>query len=162
MDAGGGGCPEILNEPRGTDEIQSRRDQGFAVAVRLSLPKKLQRHEEHEPLMHHDDLHSTLRQSAAVKLLQSQNAPLILSFLVAKFKLKQRVTVPHTELIEHLTAYLEALQESHPGLYGGTAVAYLRLLKKICAMHLAGRRYKFDGIRLCGFKGDERPYRPHR
>lgn len=76
--------------------------------------------------MHHDELYSTLRQSAAVKLLQSQNAPLILSFLVAQFKLKQRVTIPHTELIEHLTAYLEALQESHPGLYGGTAVAYLR------------------------------------
>ncbi|MBK8988289.1 MAG: DUF3375 family protein [Chloroflexi bacterium] len=49
-----------------------------------------------------------------MKLLQSQKAPLILSFLVAQFKLKQRVTIRHTELIEHLTAYLEALQESHP------------------------------------------------
>ncbi len=47
--------------------------------------------------MYHDEFYSTLRQSAAVKLLQSQNAPLILSFLVAQFKLKQRVTIPHTE-----------------------------------------------------------------
>lgn len=77
--------------------------------------------------MYHDELQSTLRQSAAVKLLQSQNAPLIISFLVAQFKLKQRVTIPHTELSEYLTAYLEALQESHPALYGGTAVTYLRI-----------------------------------
>jgi hypothetical protein len=77
--------------------------------------------------MHHDDLLSSLRQSAAVKLLQSQNAPLILSFLVDQFKQKQRVTIPHTVMIENLTAYLEALQESHPGRYSGTAVTYLRL-----------------------------------
>ena len=77
--------------------------------------------------MHHDELYSTLRQSAAVKLLQSHNAPLILSFLVAQFKQKQRVTIPHIELVEHLIAYLEALQESHPGMYSDTAVTYLRL-----------------------------------
>lgn len=77
--------------------------------------------------MHHDDLLSSLRQSAAIKLLQSQNAPLILSFLVDQFKQKQRVTIPHTEMIENLTAYLDALQESHPEQYSGTAVTYLRL-----------------------------------
>lgn len=78
-------------------------------------------------LMHHDELLSTLRQSAAVKLLQGQNAPLVLSFLYDQFKQKQRVTVPHTVMLENLTAYLEALQESHPERYGGTAVSYLRL-----------------------------------
>ncbi|MAU01173.1 MAG: hypothetical protein CL608_28855 [Anaerolineaceae bacterium] len=77
--------------------------------------------------MHHDDLLSSLQQSAAIKLLQSQNAPLILSFLVDQFKQKQRSTIPHTEMLENLTAYLEALQESHPGRYSGTAVSYLRL-----------------------------------
>lgn len=77
--------------------------------------------------MKHDDLLSSLQQSAAIKLLQSQNAPLILSFLVDQFKQKQRSTIPHSEMIENLTAYLEALQESHPGRYSGTAVSYLRL-----------------------------------
>lgn len=76
--------------------------------------------------MHHDDLLSGLRQSAAVKLLQSPNASLILSFLVDQFKQKQQVTIPHTEMLETLTAYLEALQESHPGRYSGPAVTYLR------------------------------------
>jgi hypothetical protein len=76
--------------------------------------------------MRHDEIVLRLRQSAAVKLLQSQNAPLVLSFLIDQFKQKQQVTIPHTELAGHLTAYLEALQESHPTAYSGTAVAYLR------------------------------------
>jgi len=76
--------------------------------------------------MHHDELLSTLRQSAAVRLLQSPHAPLILSFLVDQFKQKQRVTIPHSELAEQLSAYLDALRESHPEKYGGTAVPYLR------------------------------------
>jgi hypothetical protein len=77
--------------------------------------------------MNHDELLATLRQSAAFKLLQSQNAPLVLSFLYDQFKSKQHVIIPHTELSETLTNYLEALGESHPGLYSGTAVHYLRL-----------------------------------
>ena len=76
--------------------------------------------------MHHDDVLSSLRQSAAVKLLQSQNAPLILSFLADQFKQKQRVTIPHSILAENLTAYLDALHDTYPELYGATAVAYLR------------------------------------
>ncbi|MCP4415111.1 MAG: DUF3375 domain-containing protein [Chloroflexi bacterium] len=77
--------------------------------------------------MNHDDLLSSLRQSAAVKLLQSQNAPLVLSYLYDQFKQKQRSAIPHTEMLESLTDYLEALKESHPGRYSGTAVYYLRL-----------------------------------
>lgn len=77
--------------------------------------------------MYHDDLLSSLRQSATIKLLQSQNAPLILSFLHNEFKQKQRVTIPQTELTEALTNYLDALRETHPGLYSGTDVYYLRL-----------------------------------
>lgn len=77
--------------------------------------------------MYHDDLLSSLRQSATIKLLQSQNAPLILSFLHNEFKQKQRVTIPQTELTNALTDYLDALREAHPGLYSGTDVYYLRL-----------------------------------
>lgn len=76
--------------------------------------------------MHHGELLTILRQSAAVKLLQGQNAPLVLSFLYDQFKQKQQLTISHTQLSENLTAYLEALVESHPGKYSSNAIAYLR------------------------------------
>lgn len=76
--------------------------------------------------MRHDELLSSLRQSAAVKLLQSPHAPFILSFFYDQFKHKQQITIPHSRLSEELTAYLEALTESHAGRYSGTAVNYLR------------------------------------
>ena len=77
--------------------------------------------------MYHDEVLSSLQQSAAVKLLKSQNAPLILSFFVRQFKLTQQVTISHSRLEEGLTAYLEELAESYPSMYSGTAVSYLRL-----------------------------------
>lgn len=77
--------------------------------------------------MNHDEVLSSLRQSAAIKLLQSQNAPMVLSFLYGQFKLKQQISIAHTPLSENLTAYLEALAESHPGAYPGTSVYYLQL-----------------------------------
>ncbi len=76
--------------------------------------------------MYHDELLSTLRQSATIRLLQSQNAPLTLSFLYDQFKQKQQLTIPHSTLNEQLTAYLEALAESHPDKYTTNAVSYLR------------------------------------
>lgn len=77
--------------------------------------------------MYHDDIFSSLNQSAAIKLIKSQNAPLIISFLVDQFKHHQQMSVSHTRLMDNLTAYLDALAESHPGTYSGTAVSYLRL-----------------------------------
>ena len=50
--------------------------------------------------MRHDALLSTLRQSAAVKLLQSPHAPLTLSFLYDQFKQKQHITIPHARLAQ--------------------------------------------------------------
>ncbi len=77
--------------------------------------------------MYHDELLSSLHESTAVKLLQSNNAPLTLGFLYDQFKRKQRVTIPQSELTEALTAYLELLVDTHAGLYGATAVTYLRI-----------------------------------
>lgn len=77
-------------------------------------------------MMLHDELLIHLRRSAAIKLLQSQNAPLVFSFFIDQFKNKHRLTIPHTELLNNLTVYLETLQESDPSLYPGPAVAYLR------------------------------------
>ena len=76
--------------------------------------------------MKHDEILTSLQHSAAVKLLQGQNAPLVLSFLYRQFKQKQRATIPHPQLSEKLESYLAALAESHPERYTGTADYYLR------------------------------------
>jgi hypothetical protein len=72
--------------------------------------------------MYYDEILSSLRQSATIKLLQSQDAPLILSFLYDQFKHGQRISISHNRLSENLTTYLEALAESNPGMYSGTNV----------------------------------------
>lgn len=77
-------------------------------------------------MMNYDDLATTLRHSPAIRLLQSQHAPLILSFLHQQFKDNHRLTITHGELSEKLEDYLEALAETYPGKYRDTAVHYLR------------------------------------
>ncbi|HSH05809.1 MAG TPA: DUF3375 domain-containing protein [Anaerolineae bacterium] len=77
--------------------------------------------------MRHDDLLITLNQSATIKLLQAQNAPLILSFLYDQFKRGQQITISHPLLAEALEAYLDALHESYPDSYTANATYYLRL-----------------------------------
>lgn len=76
--------------------------------------------------MNHDEILLHLRNSAAVTLLQSQNAPLILGFLYDQFKRKSNVTLPHSHLSEQLEAHLDALHESYPDRYKGSARHYLR------------------------------------
>ena len=76
--------------------------------------------------MKYEDIQTTLQQSATITLLQSPHASLILSFLHHQFKQNHQVTIPHPHLQEKLEDYLEALQESYPGRYPGTAVNYLR------------------------------------
>jgi hypothetical protein len=48
----------------------------------------------------HDEVLSSLSQSAVIKLLRSQNAPLVLSFLYGQLKLKQQISIAHTPLLE--------------------------------------------------------------
>lgn len=76
--------------------------------------------------MQYDILRSHLKQSAAVKLLQSQNGPLILGFLYDQFKQKQQIAIPHTQLVESLEAYIESINESYPDQYKQTADSYLK------------------------------------
>lgn len=76
--------------------------------------------------MDHDQLQFDLRQSASVRLLNSQNAPLVLSFLHSSFKREQRASVPYSVLLEQLDATLESLNERNPGIYPLSAAAYLK------------------------------------
>jgi hypothetical protein len=79
-----------------------------------------------EPANDHDQLALDLKLSPSVRLLKSEHAPLIISFLYAQFKREQRITVPYAELAERLEAYLEALNERQPGLYPRSAQVYLK------------------------------------
>ncbi len=76
--------------------------------------------------MLHDELQFDLKQSAAVKLLGSPHAALILSFLMQEFKEGNRLVMPHSELSEHLEDYLETLAQALPGSYSNSAQQYLR------------------------------------
>lgn len=76
--------------------------------------------------MDHDQLQFDLRQSASVRLLNSQNAPLVLSFLHSSFKREQRASVPYAVLREQLDVTLESLNERNPGIYPLGAAAYLK------------------------------------
>ncbi|MEM7346134.1 MAG: DUF3375 domain-containing protein [Chloroflexota bacterium] len=77
--------------------------------------------------MNHDRLQTEFKHSVTFKLLQSSNAPLILSFLYDQFKQKHRNTISHSELSERLEDYVTLLQTQEPTLYSSKADTYLRI-----------------------------------
>src|SRR5258708_17781338 len=62
----------------------------------------------------YDILTQTLATSAAVRILRSSNAPLILSFLYQQFKHAQHPTIPYLLLVERLEAYIDVLNDLLP------------------------------------------------
>ena len=75
--------------------------------------------------MTHEEIRLHLTEDVGLRLLQSGNAPLVLSFLHAQFKAKPRRTIPHTELAERLEAHLLTLREHEPDVYPRAAPTYL-------------------------------------
>jgi hypothetical protein len=67
--------------------------------------------------MEYEQLKHELKTSAALKLLRSQNAALILSFLYHQFKVTQRVSITQIELEAKLSNYLDFLREIYPEAY---------------------------------------------
>jgi Protein of unknown function (DUF3375) len=57
--------------------------------------------------MEYEQIQHELKTSATLKLLRSQNAALILSFLSQQFKVTQRVSIAQIELETKLGNYLE-------------------------------------------------------
>lgn len=76
--------------------------------------------------MEHDQLQLQFKQASTLKLLRSDSAPLVITFLYQQFKHRHRLVIHHQELSEKLDQYLEDLQETNPNLYKGTAQTYLR------------------------------------
>src|SRR5260221_8217861 len=62
----------------------------------------------------YDILTQTMATSSAIRIMRSPNAPLILSFLFQQFKQSQRPTMPYLQLLEHLEAYIDVLNDLLP------------------------------------------------
>ncbi|XZO03533.1 MAG: DUF3375 domain-containing protein [Microcoleus sp.] len=75
--------------------------------------------------MDRDRIEYDLKNEPSLKLLRTDNAPLIISFLYRQFKSLNRITVSQSELVEKLENYLEKLCEHQPELYRGKAQTYL-------------------------------------
>jgi hypothetical protein len=75
--------------------------------------------------MEYEQLRYDLKTSPTLKLLRSQNAALILSFLYKQFKVTQRVAVAQVELEIKLGDYLDFLREIHPDAYPRSPKEYL-------------------------------------
>jgi hypothetical protein len=77
----------------------------------------------------YDILDQTLTTSAAIRILRSPNAALVLSFLYKQFKQSYQLPViPYVQLLERLDAYIETVNEELPDRerYGGSAKEYLK------------------------------------
>jgi Protein of unknown function (DUF3375) len=75
--------------------------------------------------MEYEKIRYDLKTSVALKVLRSQNAALILSFLYRQFKVIQRVAVAQVELEEKLSDYLDFLREIHPETYPRSPKEYI-------------------------------------
>ena len=64
--------------------------------------------------MEYEEIKHELKNSATLKLLRSDNAPLILSFFYEQFKVTQRISITQLELETKLGNYLEFLQDIYP------------------------------------------------
>lgn len=73
-----------------------------------------------------DQLQFDLKHSPSVKLLRSQNAALVLSFLHEQFKQGQRPSIPFDELETQLEATLESFAEQDSPAFPLSATQYLK------------------------------------
>jgi Protein of unknown function (DUF3375) len=60
--------------------------------------------------MRYEEIDQLIEQAAPIKLLRMRSAPLLISFLYAEFKQRNRITIPSYELTSRLSDYLEQLK----------------------------------------------------
>lgn len=75
--------------------------------------------------MEYDRIQHELENSPSLKLLRSHSAPLILSFLHKQFKVRERISIPQSELETKLEDYLDFLQQTQPDTYSRSPKEYL-------------------------------------
>lgn len=74
--------------------------------------------------MHHDEIVHWQKQSS-IRLLRSENAPLIISFLYRILWIVPNRTITEVQFLEQLDIYLEVLHEEYPDKYQNSPKAYL-------------------------------------
>ena len=60
--------------------------------------------------MRYEEIDQLIEQAQPIKILRTRTAPLIISFLYAEFKTRNRITIPSYELTSRLSDYLEQLK----------------------------------------------------
>jgi hypothetical protein len=60
--------------------------------------------------MRYEDLEQLIENAQPIRLLRTRTAPLLISFLYAEFKQRNRITIPSYELTSRLSDYLEQLK----------------------------------------------------
>ena len=75
--------------------------------------------------MDYEQLAFDLQHAPAVKLLNAEHAALIISFLYQQFKAERRISLPLSELVEHLEDEIERIHVHSPGRYPRPAQAYI-------------------------------------
>jgi chorismate mutase len=62
--------------------------------------------------MRYEEIDQLIEQAQPIKILRARTAPLLISFLYAAFKTRNRITIPSYELTSHLSDYLEQLKNT--------------------------------------------------
>ncbi len=62
--------------------------------------------------MRYEELEQLIEQAQPIKILRARTAPLLISFLYAEFKARNRITIPSYELTSRLADYLERLKDN--------------------------------------------------
>lgn len=75
--------------------------------------------------MTHDEIKFHLAEDHGLRLLKSDNAPLVLGFLHELYKKQPRVAIRHGELLERLENYLLELRSREADVYPAAAQMYL-------------------------------------
>jgi hypothetical protein len=62
--------------------------------------------------MRYEEIEQLIEQAATIRILRMRSAPLLISFLHAEFKVRNRITIPSYELTGKLSDYIEQLRHS--------------------------------------------------
>ena len=62
--------------------------------------------------MRYEEIEQLIDHAPTIKILRARTAPLLISFLFAEFKARNRITIPSYELTSRLSDYLETLRDT--------------------------------------------------
>ena len=67
--------------------------------------------------MRYEELEQLIDNAVPIKILRARSAPLLISFLYAEFKKRNRIAISSYELTSRLSEYLEQLKDKNLALF---------------------------------------------